>query len=474
MSRFVMVYVDPEKDQILTDNQVMYMRRDSASYIEVEEGDLHRALDLILESTDEVTIYSKSLVVIDGQIDTAATPNSIGRSILTAMKELATEKQAVIVLHNIEGGFTKRVRSNGEYHINIFSLPDDQAFRDAALESRYIDPLMFDDMELQAVEPEDRIYSYPSALVREVLEDSEVEYSVMQDDTDRIFALYNPFNAWVLLRCGRNEIRENVAPILRKLFENMDSLVTDREVFMEVQEEEEKRETLTRWGGLVAGRHDQSVKMCRDALVQCNDKLVRLRVEMTETLSDMTERERVLRIAAEVRPNEDALALEFSRIYENPWIERIEIDDEGEWMTVFTHTLVMDGDEDIRTQMEPIQERWAGRLVPIGKFSIRVGSSGRVKIKNLTNPKERDGRMWYHPHIPEEGAPCFGTIETSLPKLLAQYEFGSAIHLLTGFLTCCNADDAWGAQICLWEEDAYPKPSSVTRMSSEEAEAVAS
>ena len=130
------------------------------------------------------------------------------------------------------------------------------------------------------------------------------------------------------------------------------------------------------------------------------------------------------------------------------------------------HCLQSPRDRTVRQIVGSLRNSPGKRLRPAlvllsGRAAAAVSNGHASYVRNLTGVATNDetGSEYHHPHIPVGQRPCFGTIEKSLPQLLAKYEFGSAIHLLTGYLTCCDADDSWGMNIILWEDVAYPKTS---------------
>lgn len=463
MSQFVRVYTPSKNDEALKEAQLLIMRRESSPYLEVEEGDLPRALDLLPGAIQ----YSKGLVVHEGLNDTSASHRSIGATVRSIWNDIAADNTALIKLNNQAGfGTVPEVITDGTYYINLYALPK-EPFEDNLPGAVNIPVFNFEDEGILKRDAGYDITGYDSSSIRESLSGTEQNFEVLEDDSGNIFALYTPFNAWVTIRCARNEDlnlteegKTTLEALFKRLFASMNGLVPDMGEFMAQQERIERLKTLDGWSRLVAGRHDENVKQLKGELEEAVNEIDRQRKEQTETLQQVTELKKVIEIAANVRPDTSALAKEFDQISESPHIDRVEVDEAGEAIKIYTHMIVMDGDEDIKTGKEEIRESWTGMQVPIGKFCLTLKGNGSVDIQNLTNTKKRttgDGGDWHHPHVPVGGSPCLGTIERALPQLMAKYEFGSAAHLLIQYLSCCNADDAWGAQIFLWKEDAYPK-----------------
>lgn len=463
MSSFVKVYTPASNDKALNDAELLCMRQEGSDFLEVEESDLSRALELL---PGDSKVFSRQLVVHEGIVVIDTGNRTIGSTVKRMWDEIATDCQVVIRLNNQGGGHSPHKYSEGEYHINLYSVPEDPFKEVGVPSSSYLTTLTFqDNTKLTRGEDHDLV-TFEKEPLRVGFERASLSFEFLESTEGDIFAAYTPFNAYITIKCGRDEdlnFSEEARTVLKtqflRLFEGMAALVPDLPSFMEDQEKQQRREQLISWGSLVAGRHDERVKATEKALDEANSNLVVKRRETTEILREIPSLQAVIRIARDVRPDTAALAAEFDSIYESPWVERIEIDKEGESMTVFTHLLLMDGDEDIRSAHESILETWAGRMVPMGKYSISMTASGEINITNITNRKERSGAFWHHPHIPASQSPCFGSIERTLPQLLAKYEFAGTTHLLIQFLSCCNADDPWGRNIYLWEEDAYPKAS---------------
>ena len=92
----------------------------------------------------------------------------------------------------------------------------------------------------------------------------------------------------------------------------------------------------------------------------------------------------------------------------------------------------------------------------IGAFKIIMSTHGRIDAKivtfiNLTKTiVGYNGDNFYAPHVSATGHPCLGTIEGTLPQLIASYDFSAAIILCIGFLEQVNIHDNWGRHIDKW------------------------
>lgn len=87
-----------------------------------------------------------------------------------------------------------------------------------------------------------------------------------------------------------------------------------------------------------------------------------------------------------------------------------------------------------------------GKSYYVGKFKITIGLDGNITMDNLDNSND----MYDHPHI-NEGSPCFGSISTKIPKMIAQGDYINLLVILYNFLisynedNCyCNLEDIWG------------------------------
>lgn len=85
--------------------------------------------------------------------------------------------------------------------------------------------------------------------------------------------------------------------------------------------------------------------------------------------------------------------------------------------------------------------------VELGLMKINFFISTRaIKIFNLTNPQ--GGR--HHPHIPNEGDPCWGGIAVVVVNLARDGELVALAEQILAFLETYNPDDGWATYASYW------------------------
>jgi hypothetical protein len=85
----------------------------------------------------------------------------------------------------------------------------------------------------------------------------------------------------------------------------------------------------------------------------------------------------------------------------------------------------------------------------LGGYKIQfITGSKKLKIENLVNPMSMGSLA--HPHIPQNGTPCFG----NYTDIYFRFETGDyyiGIELLHEFLSTYNPDDEWGRRLIYWD-----------------------
>lgn len=95
----------------------------------------------------------------------------------------------------------------------------------------------------------------------------------------------------------------------------------------------------------------------------------------------------------------------------------------------------------------------AGKRYYIGRFDVRINPSyGSVRFINLNNRRRSYwGPKCHHPHVDQQGSPCWGNVGTAVRNYIAQNEFQALASLLVGYLESVNTSDAAGKNITSWD-----------------------
>jgi len=87
----------------------------------------------------------------------------------------------------------------------------------------------------------------------------------------------------------------------------------------------------------------------------------------------------------------------------------------------------------------------------IGEFVITIiPDSGEVRFYNQSWTVVGYEEHMNAPHVFHDGRPCMGSIERTLPELVARYDFTSAFTVAINFLESVNVEDAAGKYIRNW------------------------
>lgn len=119
-----------------------------------------------------------------------------------------------------------------------------------------------------------------------------------------------------------------------------------------------------------------------------------------------------------LRFREEELVKEFDQLAASPYV---------------TGVKCRDGYIDICTT--PIFIDYDGARYEIGRFRLRLNDTGHIGIDNVDNTS--DSTDWHHPHVSRR-TPCFGNLNESLGKYLADRQFAVVVSLLYRFLEQYN------------------------------------
>lgn len=132
--------------------------------------------------------------------------------------------------------------------------------------------------------------------------------------------------------------------------------------------------------------------------------------------------------------DETKMLEEYNLLAEHKRMERLEFSQQQGTLEMTTDELYMySPDHKIRT--------------PVGKFKIKLQMQNkRVQIMNMTNAA--GGRQ--HPHVPEEGNPCWGSMDSSVAMMLRKQEILGFFQFCIEYLESYNPQDSWGRWAANW------------------------
>lgn len=110
-------------------------------------------------------------------------------------------------------------------------------------------------------------------------------------------------------------------------------------------------------------------------------------------------------------------------------------------------------EQEIVIHTEDIYINNAGKRYYIGEFDIRIQPMNcRVRFMNKNNCRRSYwGPKCHHPHVDQQGCPCWGNVGTAVRNYIQQNEFQALASLLIGYLESVNTSDAAGKNITSWD-----------------------
>lgn len=120
-----------------------------------------------------------------------------------------------------------------------------------------------------------------------------------------------------------------------------------------------------------------------------------------------------------LRLRQEELVKEFDQLAASPYVVGVKCQDG--FIDIYTGPIFIDHDE---------------ARYEIGRFRLRLNDAGHIGITNVDNTS--DSADWHHPHIPSRSGPCFGNLNESLGKYLADRQFAVVVSLLYRFLEQYN------------------------------------
>jgi hypothetical protein len=474
-------YFPKEYDYLLTDNQLLSVR-DTSDLVRIDSTDIEKFTNALIENDIPFKNWGMSIYIAGGRTSRGYHGSYMSSDYWEeALSELAEEFMMPIVATSYNekhpsGEDKPKHDYDGKFYFHFAATP--MGIFDGKSQPYWEEPARRE-ISFETLEGETHTLSCTKGYILrynpsdlQSWQDSkgeEVGTIAIRDTEGSIIGFVWENHAWITLRIrNRNDYNPEVdarcptaprwLPYLRLLAQGMLASLGDLDEFVNTFEERQRKENIARWCTLVEGRHGQKIDSTRKALAQAVEGIEIKREEMVNLLRKVPELKKALAIAETFTPDLGALEREFDKIHKFDGIASAEINKDGDTFIFTTDLIKMRvSNNDILTKKQETLRDWKDLVFPIGRFRVELHTSGRVKITNLTNAKASgagEEGYWHHPHVPRSG-PCLGKIESLLPKLLAEYAFGEAAILIVRYLSVCNADDEWGANIHRWHEDAY-------------------
>lgn len=210
----------------------------------------------------------------------------------------------------------------------------------------------------------------------------------------------------------------------------------------EVEREEAHSEV---WRMAIDGHRGKYVEMCARRLVakkeaierhiaECENLIVEAGKKTADALKKKRESESELTqfVQNDWAVEEERLRKEFDALASSKCVLSVQAGKES--IDVYTRTVYIDH---------------MGRRYKIGRFRIRLYTGGHIALSNLASTAKNTG--YQHPHVRDPDNPCFGNIQQSLGKLMAERQYAVAVTMLFRYLESYNPHGGV-ANISNWKE----------------------
>ncbi|OGF33010.1 hypothetical protein A2223_02130 [Candidatus Falkowbacteria bacterium RIFOXYA2_FULL_35_8] len=272
-------------------------------------------------------------------------------------------------------------------------------------------------------------------------------FAVIDDDTKFIVAELIGNDLYIglpILRFHHGQGYSTSISLCEKIFQQISVFLRMTPEELKLYHEEKLKRNRDRYISITLKRLDTERQEHLDKINKNAEKIQSMEKELIELRRSQAKSSRELQMLDNENDTFRAkLAEEFDAIIKFSKIVDIKITSDGNYLVCTTKTIYA---------RHPQTKKYH----QIGAFKIIMSTHGRIDAKivtfiNLTKTiVGYNGDNFYAPHVSATGHPCLGTIEGTLPQLIASYDFSAAIILCIGFLEQVNIHDNWGRHIDKW------------------------
>ncbi len=165
----------------------------------------------------------------------------------------------------------------------------------------------------------------------------------------------------------------------------------------------------------------EDIDRCKEAVSYYQRKLV-------DAIHVLQTKEASLRKVRGKKEEKNDFGQEFDRLLKNPDVDRLKIDLSKGTLTLYTKLIVI---------------HYRAKNYAIGKFRVVMHDGGGIEMHNLKPFKlYKYGPRDHHPHI-EDGYPCLGNIQGTLPNVIAERQYAAAAAISIQYLKSYVREDAY-------------------------------
>ncbi len=192
-----------------------------------------------------------------------------------------------------------------------------------------------------------------------------------------------------------------------------------------------------RYVGLCGKRHIMQVRQAEDEFKKSAAVVADLQRKLVETIRARERNEVLMHSAGAVGADADRhFANEFDAMRRMAKVAGVSF--KGDNLVVETDPLY-------------VVDPRSGATHEVGKMRISINTTTAVcRMMNMTRTVHGMQAGMQAPHVWAGGNGCLGSIDQTLPQLVAQYEYSSAVQLMIAYLESVNTDDQAGQHVAKW------------------------
>lgn len=243
--------------------------------------------------------------------------------------------------------------------------------------------------------------------------------SQIVDDDGNIVAEYHPTTLYILFDLPHGgDVAEILDAILGRAVPIIKNLPKEEiEALLARQRIEEQNRIKEDYIKECLKRRTNVEDQVKGEISKTREELSKITTKMVELTRFLDEKELILTSLSKIADDRDVLAEEFDRLCNLPHVKKVLIQ-EGV-LLVYTDTIFLP---------------YKGKTYEIGDFRIELRSNWEPVLFN-TRVREITGQgTVHHPHVFEDGKPCFGNIREGIARLVGGYEYAVAVQVLIEFL----------------------------------------
>ncbi len=192
-----------------------------------------------------------------------------------------------------------------------------------------------------------------------------------------------------------------------------------------------------RYVALCGKRHLMQVRQAEEEFKKADIVVPDLQKKLVEAIRLRERNEQLMKSAGQVGADADKhFAAEFDSLRRMPKVVNVYF--KGDQLVVETDPLY-------------VVDSRSGATHEVGRMKIAVNTvTAACRMTNMTRTITGMKAGMHAPHVWADGRGCLGSIDQTLPQLVAAYEYSAAVQLMIAYLESVNVTDAAGQHVNKW------------------------